>query len=137
MRSYGGSFLGFSDFYSGNGDTKTTMTITATMLGGGAGSDYANWEGAYNSNQTPLFTGAVYEQSWTGTSSNGVLQGTSTQAPGGDGADGSTDTNLALVKMSKDERYSNVKIVVNTETREPGFSDFGFESDYIGFVGGE
>lgn len=104
------------------------MTFTATKAGGGAGSDFANWE-LFNSNQGTIGeTGAIYEQSWTGTSSNGVLKGTNTPAPDGDNPFGSTDCNLALVTLSNIELYSTISIVVSTTNGG---------NDYIGFLGGK
>ncbi|WP_437626794.1 vWA domain-containing protein [Sorangium sp. So ce1151] len=88
------TFIGLSDIYAGLKYAKTTVTITGTLADGSAASP-AGWK-LVNGGAAPHIAGGN-EPSAQLSLVNGVLQGTSTPAPGG--VANSIDTVLGLVRL--------------------------------------
>ncbi|WP_437931803.1 hypothetical protein WMF37_21950 [Sorangium sp. So ce291] len=88
------TFVGLSDIYAGLTYAKTTVTVTGTLADGSAASP-AGWK-LVNGGVAPNTAGGN-EPSAQLSLVNGVLQGTSTPAPGGQA--NSIDTVMGLVRL--------------------------------------
>ena len=126
--TFGGTMLGFSDFFSGNQYTNTVLTITAERLGGGS-VNYGSWtllvadagigNGGLGSGNKPY-----QGMSYTAGASNGVIDGLLTRSTGGTPADGiGFDTTLGLLKLSDTERYTKITVTVQSTAITSGGSE--------------
>jgi MYXO-CTERM domain-containing protein len=117
--TFGGTMLGFSDFFSGNQYTNTVLTITATRLGGGD-VNYGTWtlfvadagtgNGGLGGGNKPY-----QDMSYTPGSASGVIDGLLTRSTGGNAADGiGYDTTFGLLKLSDTERYTKITVTVQS-----------------------
>ena len=117
--TFGGTMLGFSDFFSGNQYTNTVLTITAERLGGGT-VDYGTWtlfvadagtgNGGLGAGNKPY-----QDISYTPGSASGVIDGLLTRSTGGNAADGiGFDTTFGLLKLSDTERYTKITVTVQS-----------------------
>lgn len=126
--TFGGTMLGFSDFFSGNQYTNTVLTITAERLGGGS-VNYGSWvfmvadagsgNGGLGAGNKPY-----QDMSYTAGLSSGVIDGLLTRSTGGNTADGlGFDTTLGLLKLSDTERYTKITVTVQSTAISSGGSE--------------